>query len=329
MKYLEPVRLKEGFYADIEQQVLECLLEIIFKPLKEAIGESVMPELPNSKGSVLERAILSGEVQYADGSFTGTFNAKIGKELRGIGASFNKNKGNYTMPVKSVPYAIKAMAGVAKENARKLHQSACDALQSAYKNVDEAINTYKIDATIAVLGIEAELEKTFRKIEVPYNLSMQYQKELEKEYNKNMKLYISNFSKEEILTLRDLVTKNMKEGYRYSRLQKTIMARYGVTKNKAKFLARNETGILMAKYTKLRYIESGLSAYKWSTSHDVRVRPDHKRLDGRVFLFNDPPIVDTATGRRANAGEDYQCRCVSRPIFGKIDKSMIGKMYGG
>ena len=67
MKYLEPVRLKEVFYADIEKQVLECLLEIIFKPLKEAIGESVMPELPNSKGSVLEGAILSGEVQYADG----------------------------------------------------------------------------------------------------------------------------------------------------------------------------------------------------------------------------------------------------------------------
>ena len=45
------------------------------------------------------------------------------------------------------------------------------------------------------------------------------------------------------------------------------------------------------------------------------MRKDHKRLNGKIFSWNDPPVIDTRTGRRGHPGDDYQCRCVAIPVF--------------
>jgi hypothetical protein len=53
----------------------------------------------------------------------------------------------------------------------------------------------------------------------------------------------------------------------------------------------------------------------WSTVQDERVRERHAELNGKRFKWGDPPVVDIQTGRRAESGEDYQCRCVALPVF--------------
>jgi uncharacterized protein with gpF-like domain len=50
------------------------------------------------------------------------------------------------------------------------------------------------------------------------------------------------------------------------------------------------------------------------------VRKRHRELgamseSGTVFKYSEPPIVDVRTGRRANPGEDFQCRCTANPII--------------
>lgn len=45
------------------------------------------------------------------------------------------------------------------------------------------------------------------------------------------------------------------------------------------------------------------------------MRADHRRLNGKIFSWNAPPIVDMRTGRRGHPGDDYQCRCVAIPVF--------------
>ena len=48
-----------------------------------------------------------------------------------------------------------------------------------------------------------------------------------------------------------------------------------------------------------------------------RTRPDHLRLNGRLFNWDDPPVHDSRTGERAHPGMDGRCRCyaefVERP----------------
>lgn len=79
-------------------------------------------------------------------------------------------------------------------------------------------------------------------------------------------------------------------------------------------MARQETSLLTAKYRKLRYTDVGITKYRWSTSHDDRVRKRHKELDGQVFDFEAPPIVNEK-GDRKNPGEDFGCRCQAIPII--------------
>jgi SPP1 gp7 family putative phage head morphogenesis protein len=71
---------------------------------------------------------------------------------------------------------------------------------------------------------------------------------------------------------------------------------------------------LTSKFKQVKYESVGVSKYKWSISN-VRTRPDHKALNGKVFSFDDPPISNTSTGARNNPGEDFGCNCQAIPII--------------
>jgi SPP1 gp7 family putative phage head morphogenesis protein len=71
-------------------------------------------------------------------------------------------------------------------------------------------------------------------------------------------------------------------------MERIIMDNYGVGQRKAKFLARQETALLMSKFHEQRYKEIGVTKYIWSTSNDGdRVRDDHKVLNNKVFFVTD------------------------------------------
>ena len=51
--------------------------------------------------------------------------------------------------------------------------------------------------------------------------------------------------------------------------------------------------------------------YFWKTQKDKKVRPTHEMLQGKCFLFADPPTTIDKYGNRhtGNPGTDYGCRC--------------------
>lgn len=59
---------------------------------------------------------------------------------------------------------------------------------------------------------------------------------------------------------------------------------------------------------------AGTDRYVWVTSMDERVRETHAILEGGVFSYSDPPVTND-NGDVNNPGEDYNCRCVDRPVF--------------
>lgn len=48
--------------------------------------------------------------------------------------------------------------------------------------------------------------------------------------------------------------------------------------------------------------------YVWRTRGDGKVRLEHRRNEGRIFRWDDPP--DTG-----HPGEDYNCRCEAEPYY--------------
>ena len=96
---------------------------------------------------------------------------------------------------------------------------------------------------------------------------------------------------------------------------KSIQERFGVSRNKASFYATDQLSKLNASITQQQQTSCGVEEYVWSSSRDQRVRDRHAQLDGTKHRWDDPPVVDTKTGRRAHPGEDYRCRCVALPVF--------------
>lgn len=82
----------------------------------------------------------------------------------------------------------------------------------------------------------------------------------------------------------------------------------GVTENRAKLIARDQSAKINSSLTQARYEEMGITHYRWSTSGDERVRDSHAENDGKIFAYDDPP----ETG---HPGFDFNCRCVAVLVF--------------
>ena len=104
----------------------------------------------------------------------------------------------------------------------------------------------------------------------------------------------------------------------YRRLEKVT----GDTRSHVRMIARDQMGTLNCMMTKHEHESMGVSQYVWVTRRDNRVRECHRTLNGKVFSWDNPPAMwyvtkkgVVYTGRYCHPGEDYQCRCVAKPVF--------------
>jgi len=271
-------------------------------------------ELINAQGDALDRAIVNGTVYLENGIFKGNFTAAISRDLKSMGATFNPKS-------KTWSYAGVLPAHISVSLATSEMQYT--ALRKRVINALDNIDIGKIDRLSRVrqlFGIEIEaLDKEFKKavksITIPPNLTPGTVAALSADWSNNLDLYIKKWAAEDILALRQQVQDNAFAGRRASSMVQAIQHNYGVSKNKAKFLARQETSLLVSKYNQNRFQEIGSFGYRWSGAMDERERPDHKALEGEIFSWSEPPVVDLKTGRRCHPGEDYGCRCIPIALF--------------
>lgn len=130
-------------------------------------------------------------------------------------------------------------------------------------------------------------------------------------------------------TLEQKVTRSVLNGDSMTFLQKEIGKVFNTSENKLKLIARDQSNKLYGALTQFRANANGWDFYEWSDSGDERVRTDHRRLDGKIFKFSEPPIQDTRTGSRGNPGQGIQCRCLSIIIFDREKISLFKKQPDG
>lgn len=120
--------------------------------------------------------------------------------------------------------------------------------------------------------------------------------------------------------LQTIVSNAVQRGSLYKDVQQEIKKLYNTTDTRAKFIAVNEVGNLNAITTKVRQQEAGISAYRWSTSKDERVRSSHKVNEGKLFFWNSSKAgkingIDVLPSPAFHPGMDYRCRCVAIPVI--------------
>lgn len=319
---LRPIRERPEDFDRIEAKIKELFRQQIYLPLVYALGGQ-KNLIKNSTDDLID-AIISGKIYFNRGKFTGKFNSTISKELMRIGATKRYKEDVFEIPRSKLNIHIKHAIDVAHSRFQETAAQIDKKLSAVIP--EEIASKLKIedlfDATL--YKVDQDFNQSVKNITVAPKLTPERRAFIAKEYTENLKLYIQGWLDEEIIELRQKVQKQSFAGYRYESLIKTIQDSYQVSQNKAKFLARQETGLLMAKFKETRYADAGVYEYKWrcvAGSPNHPVRPRHKQLNdeslkGKIFRFDDPPIT-TEVGepvRRNNPGEDYNCRCTSVPV---------------
>lgn len=86
----------------------------------------------------------------------------------------------------------------------------------------------------------------------------------------------------------------------------------------ARRLARSEIASTQSLLVTAQALDAGSEAYVWRTVGDADVRESHKRLDGKIFRFDD--MSDKDGDGCVMPGGIYNCRCYAEPLFTKLIK---------
>lgn len=87
-----------------------------------------------------------------------------------------------------------------------------------------------------------------------------------------------------------------------------LAAAMGITKRRARIIARDQTHKMNAILTRIRNQQLGIEAYIWDTMRDDRVRRAHRERQGKKFRWDKPPVD-------GHPGYPINCRCTASAIL--------------
>lgn len=314
------LKIKESYYLPLEKKVFKIFFDILYRPIFKIISFHIGKEWlqkENSKRSkeTLIKALLSGKVQYVNRHFEGTFNSLISKEIKEMGGKWDPKRKRWFVKQDQLPYDIKTAIAQAQMKDQALNADIEVYLSEVDNVLKENDTNYNLSSEFknTIKDLDALFKEGIKNISIAPELTDEMVQNLAEGWSNNLNLYIKEWTQDSIQRLRQRIWNNALNGYRSMNLIQEIQHDYNISENKAKFLARQETSLLMSKFREERYKSAGIQRYRWSTSGDNRVRERHKQLNGLIFDWNNPPIVDEL-GHRAHPGEDYNCRCVAIPL---------------
>ncbi len=299
------LHLKDSYFSPIEKDINSFFFAHFFRPIMEAVGDDGLSVKLNAAESLILSAIKAGRIVYKDGTISGQFNARLSAELYRNGYSYSKRTGVFRGAVSPT---IKAAAMLADSKRKALTDRLSRAIDDAEATIWKEIKNLTLGMSLPLPAMAEDIRRDLWKVGVMPEVSPYTERKLRNDYTDSQQFNVKNWSPEQVTRLREMVQKIQTTPDNAS-LKQIIENEWQVSASKARFLARQETSIFLSRFSMNRAAETGIARYRWSTSHDERVRDSHKHLQGKIIPFDDPPIVDFRTGRRAHAGEDYNCRC--------------------
>lgn len=103
------------------------------------------------------------------------------------------------------------------------------------------------------------------------------------------------------------------EGRNY--LEKELAKSYDITKKRARFIASDQTRKLNQAVSQGRLVKLGVKKFEWNHVSNSHPRKDHQELDGKIFSWDKPPIINKKTKKRGYPAEEPGCHCEATPVF--------------
>lgn len=328
---LKPIEPKASWSVALQKRLASIIREVIYQPL---IDSSKTVDKENAKDDAILKAMKAGQLSYVGGSFRAKkWKASWSRELKAMGAKWDKRSASWSLPLMQMPPDLADKVRVEKKKTEKLIRDFNDAIRAMPKRMAEKIEvvdlreyakktatktTKEFEKTVVrPLGVQPHLspeERIFIDETYIETVTRPIKLELETDYEDNIKQSVAYFTDEETKKLRKMIAEHVMAGRPRNELIDKIDARLDVGDTRAKFIARQETSMFTAQLKQAQYQTAQIEEYEWLTVGDNRVRHDHRLLHGKKFRWDDPPIVDEASGRRAHPGEDFNCRCLASPV---------------
>lgn len=130
---------------------------------------------------------------------------------------------------------------------------------------------------------------------------------------------IKSIPSQYLTQVESIVMANVRAGGRPSNIAKALQQQLGVTERRAKMIARDQVAKINGDLSAKRQQDAGFPYFSWDDSDDERVRHRHSEIANKVtaygkgiYRWDNPPLSDK--GVPIIPGEDYQCRCIGRPV---------------
>lgn len=336
---IKDIKFKETYKSLVFTNLMSFFNDNFFKPLYKTLNYKA-----SNTNSLIKDALLNGVIIYQDGVFK-----PVKKLSNDLSLHFEKLGAKWDKTLKG--YSFKFMPDWLLEEVQitqKIHLERMVAidtlLQDFAVNIDNYIDTMIFDEEVFYICKDGQeqVRKNIKHLNIiEPELSEQQIQNIADNYTNNIKLSIKNWTGESILKMRQQVQQLILGGWREADVKKILTTQYynellkstklpkDINKadlkliikkqqiqamNKAKFLAQNETSLLLAQIKKEMYREMGFKEFKWVTILDGRERLEHYKLNGKIFSFDNPPIIDERIGQRGLPGEAFGCRCSMIPI---------------
>lgn len=316
---IKDFKIKEAYTKLVEKALYSYLWDGIYKPMFEIM--QIKPIIAKNSLNIIVEALRDGKIIYADGGFKAKtkFTNAQSLQLKKWGAVWDKREKMYRLPESRLPDELRVTLAEVQVNAENQIKLLQGYLEQVEYNIPEIVESMVFDSEVKTILDDAgnEVKKNVKHLNViEPELSEQQKNEIAKAYTDNMRQYaIKDFANERIPEMRRKIQELVLKGYRTDKIQELLEKEYGIMSRKAKFLAQNETTIMLAEYKKVTYQEMGFDKFIWHTITDGRERDLHKALNGTVWRYDDPPIIDERTGQKGLPGQTYNCRCEAVPYM--------------
>ncbi len=119
---------------------------------------------------------------------------------------------------------------------------------------------------------------------------------------------IKNLADDTVNGVESSILRGFRRGVPNRQLARDIEDQLGISRRRARLIARDQTASLNGELTQIRQTRMGVKSYVWRTVGDERVRASHMDLDGQTFTW--------AEGSpEGHPGEPINCRCVAEPVL--------------
>lgn len=128
---------------------------------------------------------------------------------------------------------------------------------------------------------------------------------------------INSLPQKYLTDVEGIVMRSVQTGRDLGTLTKALEQNYGVTKHRAKLIARTQNNMATATMTRVRQKEAGITKARWLHSAGGKTpRPEHVAFSGQAYDIEKGAFLE---GKWTWPGVEINCRCVSIPIIPGFD----------